>query len=93
MVIVARLFTARGAKWSGRQHTNGDIGSKPVNWENLMLFGLGVVAIVGTIMWMIGISQRLETIERAVHFIVDNTNTVPEIRDVLRLIEGNTSNE
>ena len=67
------------------------LGESTMNVEDLMLFCLGLVAVIGTAMWMTRISQRLEAISRAVHFIVDNTNALREIRDVLALIEGNTA--
>jgi hypothetical protein len=62
-----------------------------MNWSDAMLFGGGAVAILAAVAWMMVVSARLRAIERAVQSIVDNTNELREIVDLLRSVDGNTS--
>ncbi len=62
-----------------------------MNWNDPLLLGAGSVAITGLLAWMVAVWARLRAIERSVQAIVANTNTLPEMVELLRSVDGNTS--
>jgi hypothetical protein len=60
-------------------------------WNDTLLLSLCGLAIVGLVAWMLTLAARLRAIERAVQSIVANTNTLREMVDLLRSVDGNTS--
>jgi hypothetical protein len=62
-----------------------------MNWNDPWLLGVGGVAIIGLGAWMVTLWARLRAIERSVQAIVANTNTLREMVELLRSVDGNTS--
>jgi len=62
-----------------------------MNWNHPAFLGVCGVALLALVAWMVVLSARLRAIERAVQTIVANTNTLREMVDLLRSVNGNTS--
>jgi hypothetical protein len=58
---------------------------------SIVLYAVGVGAIVAIVAWMYWMSARLGAIERAVQSIEENTNSLREIVGLLRSVQGDTS--
>jgi len=61
------------------------------SYDSIILILVGTGVVVSIAVWMYWISARLKAIERAVFTIVDNTNALREVINLLRSIDGNTS--
>ncbi len=62
-----------------------------MSWNGTVLLGLFGSAILVVVAWMLFLAARLRSIERAVKSIEVNTNTLRDLVDLLRSVEGNTA--
>ena len=59
--------------------------------NDTVLLGVCGIAILGLIAWIVFLSARLRSIDRAVQSIESNTKTLREMVELLRSVDGNTS--